>query len=129
MKTKKEIRDEIKADQDKTKEYLKAQNTPTPLKVGGTMEMCGDQMRRIDGPDGLLVALVSDKNLIDTTLRDNDAERFVRAVNEYDSLKRKADSHEALLELLKTIRRENWSLDKEWMLDQIDKAIAQAEGK
>lgn len=65
------------------------QHTPTPLKVGDVYYEGSEAFRRIDGPDGLLVALVSDRNLKDTTLRDNDAARFVRAVN----------SHEALLKI------------------------------
>jgi hypothetical protein len=66
----------------------KMKQTPTPLQVGGIMQASfgGDSFRRIDDINGLLVALVSDRNLRDTSIRDNAAERFVHAVNAHEPL-------------------------------------------
>jgi len=70
-------------------------HTPTeeikiPLKVGGIMNINGDHMRRIDEADGMVVAFVTDQNLIESEavkVRDVIAEKIVRAVNSHEALK------------------------------------------
>lgn len=75
--------------------------SPMPWKVGGTMRIIGDSdlFRRIDDRNGILVALVSDKNLTDTSVRDGIAEKIKVAVN----------SHETLLE---AVRETLWAASK-----------------
>lgn len=97
------------------------EKTKMPLKIGGIMNMNGDSTRRIDEADGMVVAFVTDQNLIDGTKRDEVAACIVRAVN----------SHETLLDALKKIRsryKGGDTLDACLSYSDANEAIAKAEG-
>lgn len=92
-------------------------NLKLPLKVGDVMNINGDRMRRIDEADGMVVAFVTDQNLIDGTKRDEISEFIVRAVN----------SCEVLLAVAKRVQSSNGN-DGPDMWRQLNQAINKFEG-
>jgi hypothetical protein len=113
---------------------MKTQNeskhTPAPWEVkDGSYNINGDHMKWIAGPDHIVIAMVTDKNLKDTTRRDADAAFIVRAVNSHEALLAIAKAAERMMYGHLDTARDEGEKTLGQLLTRHAPAIQQAEGK
>ncbi len=113
----------------------KVSHTPTPwhrnVSPAYKYPIYADANGNPNGKDWIHIAAVLSGN----PNAEADLDFIIRAVNEYDSLKRKADSHEALIKIMEKFTRHIFSNGAGILGDivrfkrEMRSAISQAEGK